>query len=572
MINLANKIIVVGGVAGGASIAARVRRLDENADIKMFEKGPNISFSNCSLPYYLGNVIEDINDLYVISSEKFHNQNNVNVFTNCEVIDVDYKNHEALVKDLLQKKIKKYKYDYLFLSPGAYPIIPENIVGVNKSKVFTIRNVEDVKQITSYCNKKQVHNIAVIGGGYIGLETAENLKLAGYKVSLIEEQNQVLSNNIDYDFAQIVQKELLDNDVNVILNDRLQKITDEEIILSSGKQIQNDLVIMAVGIKPNTQLARKIGINLNKNGAIKVDANYETNLKDIYAVGDAIEVVNGITQEPMQLSLAWPAQIEARRAVDHIYHKDIYDHNFIGASVIHLFQQNIATVGLTECQLKNRQIDYETITVVVPYRLKIMPHSNPVDLKILFSVPEGKILGAQAIGVDAVDRYIDVISTLIKQNCNIYDAANAELCYSPWVSCAKNGINMAGLAGSNLLNHEYQKVSPLCLRKILQQEEALIIDCREEDEFKTKGHVINTVNIPLSEFRKRLEEIPKNKNIYIYCASGHRSYFMTKALMNLGYTQVFNLGSFIEICQLEYFQDQITHRKPIVTKYCFDLH
>lgn len=403
MINLANKIIVVGGVAGGASIAARVRRLDENADIKMFEKGPNISFSNCSLPYYLGNVIEDVNDLYVISSEKFHNQNNVNVFTNCEVIDVDHKNHEILVKDFLQKKIKKYKYDYLFLSPGAYPIIPENIVGVNKSKVFTIRNVEDVKQITSYCNKKQVHNIAVIGGGYIGLETAENLKLAGYKVSLIEEQNQVLSNNIDYDFAQIVQKELLDNDVNVILNDRLQKITDEEIILSSGKQIQNDLVIMAVGIKPNTQLARKIGINLNKNGAIKVDANYETNLKDIYAVGDAIEVVNGITQEPMQLSLAWPAQIEARRAVDHIYHKDIYDHNFIGASVIHLFQQNIATVGLTECQLKNRQIDYETITVVVPYRLKIMPHSNPVDLKILFSVPEGKILGAQAIGVDAVD-------------------------------------------------------------------------------------------------------------------------------------------------------------------------
>lgn len=564
------KIIVVGGVAGGASVAARARRLDEDAEIIMFEKGPDVSFSNCSLPYYLGNVIKDVNKVLVMSAEDLRNQDAINVQPNSEVVDIDPDEQIVTVKRVLTGKLEKFDYDYLFLSPGANPILPKNIKGIDRDNVFTLRNVVDVKKIHNYLTTNKISDVAVIGGGFIGLEVAENLRNRGYNISLIEAADHILG-TLDEEMAQIVQKQLYDHKVNLVLNDGLSEIKDDKIILGSGKSVKAQAVIMAIGVSPDVKLAEKIGIKLGITGAIKVDEHYETNVKNIYAVGDAIEVTNALTHKPTRLALAWPAQMEARRAADHIYGRQINASGVYGCSSIHVFDTNVASVGLTEEKCNQEGIPYDTITVVVPYKVGIMPDNADITIKIIFSKPEGILLGGQAIGNAGVDRYIDVLVTMMKYHGTVYDLANQELCYSPWFSTAKNGLNMAGLAATNLLNGEYKHVSVKDVRKLSEQD-AFIIDCRERFEYEEHGHLKKSVNIPLSEFRDRLDEIPHDKPVYIHCLSGQRSYFMVRALENLGYDQVYNIdGSYLGICQYEYFRDQTENRSPIVTKYRFEL-
>ncbi|KAF0426161.1 pyridine nucleotide-disulfide oxidoreductase [Pediococcus acidilactici] len=566
---MSKKIIVVGGVAGGASVAARVRRLDETADIKIFEKGPDVSFSNCSLPYHLSNVIPNADDIVLMSPIQFKKQYNIDAIVNHEVVDVDVAEQMVSVKDVISGEIQKYSYDELFLSPGAVPICPRSIEGISKNNVFTIRDVTDIKSIREFLEKHQVKNVSVIGGGFIGIETAENLVQGGYSVSLIEGAEHVLG-TIDLDMAQIIQKTLLDHHVNLVTNDTLTEIRDDTIILDSGKELKAEAVILAIGVRPNTELAEKIGVTIGETGGIKVNQNYETNLPHIHAVGDAIEVYHQLLRKPTRLSLAFPAQIEARQAVDHMYGRPIKNRGVIGSQCIPVFEMNVASTGLTEKDCRQNGISYRTAMVIPKDHVPLLPNARPLYMKLIFAYPSGEILGAQAIGESAVDKQIDIIATEISHGGYIEDLETLELCYQPTFSTAKNAINMVGLVATNVLNNEFKQISVSQVRTLIEQN-ALIIDVRERDEYK-EGHVKTAKNIPMSEFRQHLNEIPKYQPVYIHCLSGQRSYNVVRALTNLGYEQVYNIaGSFLNICEFEYYEDVIQQREPIVTNYRFDL-
>lgn len=557
------KIVIVGGVGGGASVAARVRRLDEFADITMFEKGPNVSFSNCSLPYHLSGVIPNADDIVLKTPEQFKNQYNIKAVVNSEVISADPQNKTVQVKNVKTGEVTKYAYDELVLSPGAKPIMPTTIKGIDNENVFSVRNVVDIKKIQKYLTDKKVADVAVIGGGFIGLEVSENLVEAGKHVSVIEASSQVLQ-TVDDDFAQLVHKNLYDHGVNLILDDGLSAISDTEVTLASGKKIKAQAVIMAIGVQPETTLATKIGCKLGTTGGIAVDQHFETSIPHVYAVGDAIEVTNRLTRKKTRLALAFPAQIQARDVADHIYGRKVDNRGVIGTSVIHLFDLNVSSTGLTEKVCQSEGIDYRCAVVIPQNRVSIMPNTSPIFFKLIFAYPSGEILGAQAIGQSSVDKQINVIATMISMNGNISDLTHLELAYSPWFSTAKNAVNMAGLVAENILNGEYPTIPVTKVRQLVEKD-AFIIDAREPNEYQA-GHIINAVNIPLSQFRQRLDEIPTDIPVYIHCQSSQRSYNMVRALINRGFTNITGIsGSFLELSNYEYFKDQTTDRKPIIT-------
>jgi len=559
------KIVVVGGVGGGASAAARARRLDEFADITMFEKGPDVSFSNCSLPYHLSGLIPDADSIILKTPEQFQKQYNIKAEVNSEVIDVYPAKKSVTVRNTQTNDTKTVNYDELILSPGAKPIMPKSIQGIDRDNVFSVRNVVDIKQIQAYLTDNKVTDVAVIGGGFIGLEVCENLVQAGKKVSLVEAASHVLG-TIDDDFAQLVQKNLYDHGVNVILEDGLAAISNDKITLKSGKEIKSQAVIMAIGVSPETTLATKIGCKLGVTGAIEVDQHFETSIPDIYAVGDAIEVTNMLTRQKTRLALAFPAQMEARDAVDHIYGRQTSNKGVIGSQVIHLFDLNVASTGLTEATCDKNQIDDRSVTVIPQNRVGVMPDTSPIFLKLVFGYPSGEILGAQAIGKSGIDKQIDIIATMISMHGHLSDLTHLELCYSPWFSTAKNAVNIAALVAENILNGEHRQISISQVRKLVEKG-AFIIDAREPNEYAA-GHITTSVNIPLSQFRQRLDEIPTDRPVYIHCQSSQRSYNMVRALDNRGYHNITNIsGSYLELCEYEYFKDQTTDRQPIVTNY-----
>ena len=559
------KIVVVGGVGGGASAAARARRLDEFADITMFEKGPDVSFSNCSLPYHLSGVIPNADSIILKTPQQFKKQYNIDAEVNSEVINVDPIKKIVTVKDTLTSATRTKSYDELILSPGAEPIMPRSIDGIDRENVFSVRNVEDIKRIQKYLTENKVTDVAIIGGGFIGLEVCENLAQTDKKVSLIEASSQVLG-TIDDDFAQLVHKELYDHGVNVVLNDALTEITDKNVKLSSGKIISAQVVIVAIGVSPDTDLAQKIGCKLGETGGIEVNHNFETSIPGIFAVGDAIEVTNRLTRKKTRLALAFPAQMEARDAVDHIYGRKVQNKGVIGSQVIHVFDLNIASTGLTEAICQQENISHRAVTVIPQNRVGIMPDTSPIFLKLVFGYPSGEILGAQAIGKSGVDKQIDIVATMISMHGYVSDLTHLELCYSPWFSTAKNAVNIAALVADNILNDEYRQVSISQVRGLVESG-AFIIDAREPGEYAA-GHITTSVNIPLSQFRQRLDEIPTDRPVYIHCQSSQRSYNMVRALDNLGYKNITNIsGSYLELCKYEYFKDQTTKRQPIVTSY-----
>ncbi|AUI71223.1 FAD-dependent oxidoreductase [Companilactobacillus alimentarius] len=563
------KIVVVGGVAGGASAAARARRLDEFADITMFEKGPNVSFSNCSLPYHLSGLIPDADSIVLMTPDQFKNQYNIDAEINSEVINANVSKKEVEVKNTQTGELKCVPYDELILSPGANPIMPGCIKGIDHDNVFSVRNVVDIKKIHTYLEVNKVTDVAIVGGGFIGLEVCENLAQTDKHVSLVEASEHVMG-TIDDDFAELIHKELYDHGVNVILNDGLAEITDDHIKLGSGNKIKAQVVIMAIGVKPDVALASKIGCKLGLTGGIAVDQHYQTSIPNIYAVGDAIEVSHMITRKKTRLALAFPAQMEARDAIDHIYGRTIENRGVIGSQAIHVFDINIASTGLTESECQKDGIDYRTATVIPKSRVGIMPDATPLYLKLIFGYPNGEVLGAQALGKSDVDKQIDIVSTMISMHGHISDLTHLEVCYSPWFSTAKNAVDMAALVAENILNGEFKQVQVSEIRKLVEKN-AFIIDAREPFEYE-EGHITTAVNIPLSQFRQRLDEIPNDCPVYVHCLSGQRSYNMVRALNNRGYKNVINIsGSYLELCEYEYFKDQTTDRKPIVTNYRFDL-
>ncbi|WP_042150084.1 FAD-dependent oxidoreductase [Paucisalibacillus sp. EB02] len=564
---MAKRILVVGGVAGGASTAARVRRLDEHAEVIMFEKGPHVSFSNCSLPYYLSGIVENSESLVLMDPETFKKRYNIDARVHSEVIKINREEKTITVKNYATDTTYEETYDKLILSPGASPIRPSKIEGINNPNVFTVRNVVDIQQLNANMLDKEVKDIAVIGGGFIGVEVAENLRLADYNVSLVEFANQIMT-PFDYDMAQILHKEMIDHGINLVVNDGLEKIGEGFIETQSGKKIDAQAVVLAIGVRPETRLAEDAGLVIGETGAIKVNANYVTSDPDIYAVGDAIEVYHRLLNKPTRLALAGPAQKQARAVANHIYGNPTRNLGVIGSSSIHLFDLNAASTGLNARTAEAAGISHDFVYIMPGDKVGLMPNSNVMHFKLVYEIPTGKILGAQAIGKGNVDKRIDVIATMIIMDGTIEDLKDLELTYSPMLGTAKDVVNHAALVGLNQLHGRYSEVKVFQVRELVENY-AFIIDAREENEFAA-GHLINAVNIPLSEFRDRLDEIPTDRPVYVHCRSGQRSYNMVMALQNLGYHNVFNIaGSYLGVNLYEYYNDLVTGREKIVTEYNF---
>lgn len=562
------KVLIIGGVAGGASTAARLRRHSEEDRIIMFEKGPHVSFSNCGLPYHLSGMISEVEKLVLMSPQKFLAQYNIEARVNSEVIEIDRKNKEVVVKDGVTKKTYRESYDKLVLSMGAKPIVPK-FEGLDSVNVFTIRNVVDINRLNLFVKERKDKKITVIGGGFIGIEAAENLREAGYEVTLIEAADQILK-IFDYDMVQRLQKEMYDKGVELIVGDKVEKFKKNCVVLESGKVIISEVVVLAIGVAPDTELAVKAGIELGKTGAVKTDNNYMTNDRDIYAVGDMIEVYSPLFNDYFKLSLAGPAQKQARAVADHINGRVVDNRGYIGSSVIKVFDFNGASTGLTESLIKARgmSLNYETIEIIPSDKVGLMPNANPMYFKLIFEVPTGRVLGAQAIGKGNVDKRIDVIASVIKFGGTIEDLKDLELCYAPPFGTAKDVVNFGGYVASNVLERRFKQEHFSKVRELLEAGEC-IIDIREKGEY-AEGHLKGVPNIPLSELRERVNEIPKDRIVYLQCRSGQRSYNACLLLQNLGYTNVVNVtGGILGISMYEYFNDKTKNREPILTKYFF---
>lgn len=562
------KILIIGGVAGGASTAARLRRHSEEDRIIMFEKGPHVSFSNCGLPYHLSGMISEAEKLVLMSPEKFLAQYNIEARVNNEVIEIDRENKEVVVKDVVTKKTYRESYDKLVLSMGAKPIVPK-FEGLDSVNVFTIRNVFDINRLNLFVKERKDKKITVIGGGFIGIEAAENLREAGYEVTLIEAADQILK-IFDYDMVQRLQKEMYDKGVELIVGDKVERFKKNCVVLESGRAIISEVVVLAIGVAPDTELAVKAGIELGKTGAVKTDNNYMTNDRDIYAVGDMIEVYSPLFNDYFKLSLAGPAQKQARAVADHINGRVVDNRGYIGSSVIKVFDFNGASTGLTESLIKARgmSLNYETIEIIPSDKVGLMPNANPMYFKMIFEVPTGRVLGAQAIGKGNVDKRIDVIASIIKFGGTIEDLKDLELCYAPPFGTAKDVVNFGGYVASNVLERRFKQEHFSKVRELLEAGEC-IIDIREKNEY-AEGHLKGVPNIPLSELRERVNEIPKDRTVYLQCRSGQRSYNACLLLQNLGYTNVVNVtGGILGISMYEYFNDKTQNREPIVTKYFF---
>ncbi|OEU84183.1 MAG: pyridine nucleotide-disulfide oxidoreductase [Desulfobulbaceae bacterium C00003063] len=566
---MTRKILVVGGVAGGASAAARLRRLSEDDQIIMFEKGVHVSFSNCCLPYHLSGAIPDAEDLVLLHPENFASQYNIDARVNHEVVSINRKANELTVRDLTKNELYTESYDKLILSPGARPIVPP-IPGMDKVNIFTIRNVIDIDKLNQSVKSCKTAQISVIGGGFIGVEIAENLKEAGYKVTLIEAMDQIMR-PFDFDMVQILHKELYDNGIDLILSDQVSSFEKDMTVLQSGRKIESQIVVLAIGVTPETQLAKEAGLDIGKTGAMKVDQNYRTNDQDIYAIGDVIEVYGCLFNDYFKLPLAGPAQKQARHAADHMHGLMVDNRGFIGSSVIKVFNKYAASTGLSEGFIKatGMKIDYQVVKVIPRDIVGIMPGSTMVHFKLIYEKPTGKILGAQAIGNGNIDKRIDIIATIIKFSGTIHDLKDLELCYAPPFGTAKDVVNFAGYVATNLMKNTYRQVHDYQIRDLVA-DGACIIDIREKDQFE-KGHLKAAVNIPFSQVRDRISEFPTDKPIFIYCRTGQDSYNVVLTLQYLGFEDVHNVcGGFMGISYYEYFTDKTTERVPILTEYNFE--
>lgn len=561
------RVLVIGGVAGGASVAARVRRIDELSEVIMFERGPHVSFSNCCLPFHLSGMIDESEKLVLMNPKEFKTKYNIEARVSHEVIAIHPDEKKITVKNLLTEEIYDEAYDKLALAPGANAILPKSIKGIDSDNVFVVKNVVDIDKIQKFIIANQVQNVTVVGGGFIGLEVAENLKLAGKNVTLVEGSDQVLR-TLDNDMAQILHKQLVDNGVHVVLNKTVVEITNQNVVLNDGMSIESEVVIMAIGVTPEVTLAKACGIELGETGSILVNHNYQTNYPDIYAVGDVIEVYNRLSHQQTRLPLAGPAQRQARAAADHMFGKSSIQKGVIGSSCIHLFDLNIASTGLTVRDCKRNGIAHDFVYIIPGDKVGLMPNVAPMHFKLIFEKPTGRVLGAQAVGKGNTDKRIDVIATLISMNGTLEDLKELELCYSPFYGTAKDVVNHAALVAWNILHGEFKQVTVSQVRALVENN-AMIIDVREQHEFDN-GHLLNAVNIPMSQFRERMHEIPKDIPVYLHCRSSQRSYNVIKALQAYGYNNLYNIsGSFLGICCYEYFNDVTTSREKIVTEYNF---
>jgi len=549
---LRKKYLIVGGNAGGLSCATRLRRLDEFAEIIIFEKTDYIAYSTCSLPYHLSKAIPHFEELILMTPERFKKQYNVDVRTNHEVISVNPKEKVILVQDHIHKKVYEENYDYLILAPGANAIEPE-IPGKEKLPYFMIRNIIDLSRLLDFINEKEVHHLTVVGGGFIGIEVVEALKTRGIDVTLVESQKHVL-NLFDFEMAQIIHKVLLDNNVSLYVNTMVKEIVDGSLILDNGDTINTDGVVFAIGIRPATEFLRNTGIALDNRGYIIVNGFYQTSDSNIFAIGDAIKVRYALTNLYEPLPLASTAVKQARLVADYLNGLDVVNSGFIGTNVIKIFDYTASVTGITENYIKKRQLDYQydVIYLAPSDRVSIIPCANIVFMKVIYEKQSGKLLGAQAIGKGLVEKRIDVLSVAIKLGATVRDLQNLELGYAPFYGTAKDPVNIAGYIGANLNQERYKQIIFTKVRDLVTSN-AQIIDVREKHEFE-KGHIISARNIPLSELRERIAEIDKSKPVYVHCRTGARSYSACLILRQYGFDAINIAGGYLF---LSYYEDTL---------------
>jgi NADPH-dependent 2,4-dienoyl-CoA reductase/sulfur reductase-like enzyme/peroxiredoxin family protein/TusA-related sulfurtransferase/rhodanese-related sulfurtransferase len=530
------KILIVGGVAGGASAAVRLRRLDEHAQIIIFERGPHVSYANCGLPYHIGEIITEREKLLVQTPEKLRERFNLDVRILTEVKAINREQKTLVVQDLTNNNEYQESYDILILSPGAAPLRPP-IPGINLSNIFTLRNIPDTEAIKSYIDQHHPIHATVVGAGYVGIEMAENLAHRGIKVTVVELAKQVMA-PLDIEMAAFVHQHLKSKNVELYLEDGVksfEKVTDlsTKITLQSGRQFKTNLVLLGIGVKPERTLAEKAGLNIGKSGGISVNDSLQTSDPNIYAIGDAIEVVDLVNRNAALIPLAGPANKQGRIVANHIYgQKDTFE-GTQGTSIAKIFDLTIATTGNNEKLLKKFNIPYLKTYIHAGSHAGYYPGSIPISIKLLFAPQTGKILGAQAVGYDGVDKRIDVLSFALRIGATVYDLEKWEHAYAPPYSSAKDPINILGFTATNILKGDmpviyWDEMDHLDFNK------QFLLDVRTELEFKL-GAIKGAVNIPLDELRFRLKELPKSKEIIIYCQVGQRGYYATRILLLEGF-------------------------------------
>ena len=535
------KYLIVGGVAGGATAAARIRRLTEDAEIILFEKGAYISYANCGLPYYIGGVIEERDRLFVQTPEAFGKRFNIDVRTRSEVIAIHPEKKQVTVRSAEGKEYTE-NYDKLLLSPGASPVVPP-LPGIQSEGIFTLRNVDDTDRIKAYMTAHQVRRTVIVGGGFIGLEMAENLKHAGSQVAVVEMAPQVMG-PIDYSMAALVHQHLQQQDVKLYLEQAVERFSREgdelTVYFKSGISLKADMVLLSIGVRAETRLAQEAGLKLGEMRGIWVDAYLQTSDADIYAVGDAIEYPHPITGKPWLNFLAGPANRQARIVADNmVLGNRIHYEGAIGTSIAKVFDLTVASTGLPAKRLKQMGIPYLSATIHNGSHAGYYPGSLQMDIKITFSPTDGKLYGAQIVGYDGVDTRIDQYALAIKQGATVEQLTRLEHAYAPPFSSAKDPVAISGYVAGNILSG---KMTPLYWREMQQADknQVTLVDVRTPDEYAL-GTIPGAINIPLDNLRERLADIPENRPVYLFCGVGLRGYLASNILKSKGYPDVRNL-------------------------------
>jgi NADPH-dependent 2,4-dienoyl-CoA reductase/sulfur reductase-like enzyme/peroxiredoxin family protein/rhodanese-related sulfurtransferase/TusA-related sulfurtransferase len=541
------KILITGGVAGGASFAARMRRLDETAEIIMFERGDFISFANCGLPYHIAEIIKNRQNLIIQTPESFSTRFRVDVRTGSKVISVDTVNRKVTVKS--GNSTYEESYDYLVLSPGAAPIRPP-IEGIDNQRIVTLRNIPDMDKIKRLVDAGQVREAVIVGGGFIGLEMAEALKERGTEVTLVEAADQVFA-PADPEMAASVSQQLKLHKVKLFLSDGVRKFSSESdgkvrVFLNSGRSIDADLVVLSIGVRPDTAFLAQSGIKLNSKGAIIVDEQMRTSAENVYALGDAVEVTDFVTGEKTHIPLAGPANRQGRLIADLISGRDVKYSHTQGTSICKIFDLSAATTGLNEKNARAKNIPYLKSYTHSSSHASYYPGASPVSIKLIFSPGDGRVLGAQATGTKGVDKRIDVLATAVRHRLTVNDLADLELAYAPPYGSAKDPVNIAGYVAQNILNG----LTPACYAEDIPQlknEGYVLLDVRTKVEYE-QGNIPGSVNIPIDELREKLTELDKSKPVVAYCQVGLRGHLATRLLIQNGFTAKNLSGGYRTYC------------------------
>jgi NADPH-dependent 2,4-dienoyl-CoA reductase/sulfur reductase-like enzyme/rhodanese-related sulfurtransferase len=533
------RILIVGGVAGGASCAARARRMSEKAEITMFERGPYVSFANCGLPYYVGDVITDERDLLIATPHLFKKRFNIEVRLRSDVRSIDREKHEIEVRDGQTGGVYRESYDALVLAPGAVPVRPL-IAGIDLPGIFSLRTIPDSRQIREQIAGRKAKRAVVVGGGFIGLEATENLVRRGLSVTIVEMLPQVMP-PVDPEMAVPIQEHLTANGVSLCLGDAVAAFEQDQdgntisVVTKSGRRYACDMVLLAIGVRPEITLAKEAGLEIGQLGGIRVDDQMRTSDERIWAVGDAVEVKNFVSGEWSLFPLAGVANRQGRMAADVILGREATFRGVQGTIVCKVFDITVAATGMSEKSLNRgkrlgQEWRYEKIYLHPGHHVNYYPGAKPITMKLIFSTQDGKILGAQAVGEEGVEKRIDVIAMAIQEGATVFDLQEAELCYAPQFGAAKDPVNIAGMIAANALRGD----APVAHWADVRPSQSYILDVREPQEFRS-GHVEGAINIPLHSLRDRMNELPRDREILVYCAVGQRSYYASRALRLNGF-------------------------------------